>query len=133
MRPKYKGKLIDHILWYEYDRETKKVFDRVTFQPTQVGYYYFVAENTETPPDPVLSYNPKKYCTFHLDPKEVVIERNKLSFYMSTEEDWKKYGSGHHDWHPWIVVELDEGELERLLTEDYWFQNQYWFKVTKKV
>ena len=125
MRKSYKGKVVNHRIWYEYDGNTKKEFETVTMSPTQVGMYFFQVQREKAP-----TYI-ERFASYHCSFDEVVIEGNQLSFYSSTQESYERVMKGF-EWKPFLVITLEEGEVERLLQEDHWFKSQHWFRVTQK-
>jgi len=109
----YRGTVICHELWYDisWNKGTRKLADvhKVEMSPGLAGTYIFKGN---------ARHSGKVYLyrgTFD----KAVISNNQITFYWS----------GHPANKPLLVVDFDPGEVNRLLSEDRWFQDQSWFKV----
>jgi len=112
----YRGTVVRHSLW-KVDNSFVPV-TTIEMSPGLAGAYTFKAK---------ARYGTKTYV-HHGRFNKAVISDNRISFFI-TQAVLIKGKSKNHANEPCLVIDFEEGEISRLLSEDRWFKDGRWFKV----
>lgn len=116
----YKGKVISHNLWSK-DQETKGnliKMSNVEMIPGLAGTYSWIAKPRSG----------AKALNHHGQFDTAIINGNRISFFVTPPLSINGKKMTKTDV-PILVIDFEEGEVTRLLSEDRWFKTQSWFEV----
>jgi hypothetical protein len=111
-----------HSLWTEVAKEggspAPVEVAAIEMSPGLAGSYTFKAK----------ARNGTKSYLHHGQFNKAVISDNRISFFVTrvVRINGKSRKSSNE---PILVIDFDEGEISRLLSEDRWFKSETWFKV----
>lgn len=119
----YRGKVISHVIW-RGNQKTNNIsikVSRVEMIPGLAGTYSWIAK----------PQSGAKALHHHGKFDTAIINGNQISFYVDRplSVNGKRLNATNI---PILVIEFEEGEVTRLLSEDRWFKKQSWFKVIIK-
>lgn len=119
----YRGKLISHSLWKCKASDVGLIPSgtellTIEMSPGLAGTYAFK----------IKVKNRTKNYIYLFQFNKVKINDNIVSFFVSTAVNVNDNSVNTGNL-PILVIEFEEGEVARLLSEDRWFKNESWFKV----